>query len=120
MKVPRAEIASAVILLISLVLLLDPFGFWMPNMLSMVLVAVVFVCFSIFISFVWKERPQDEREELHRTKAGRAAFLTGSIILALGVVVQSIAHVLDPWLVLALAGMIFAKIFGLLKISKSN
>jgi hypothetical protein len=44
--------------------------------------------------------------------AGRIAFLAGSAILLLGIVVQTYFHALDPWLVAALAAMVIAKMVG--------
>ncbi len=52
----------------------------------------------------------DERDALHRTLAGRNAFLAGSGILTLAIVIQGYTHSVDPWLVLALIAMIVVKI----------
>ena len=101
-------------MIILLVLLLNPFDFWMPNTLLIVMVLGLLVAFAIFASFIWRENIQDEREELHRSLAGRIAFLTGSGVLVLGIIVQCFQHILDIWLVITLVTMILAKIIGLM------
>jgi hypothetical protein len=107
------EILVSVALIILLILFLNPFHFWMPNGLLMVMMFVLIVVFSIFASFVWRENARDEREVFHRMIASRIAFLVGSAILVIGIVAQGLRHSVDFWLVLTLALMIFAKIVGL-------
>lgn len=92
------------------VLLLNPFHFWMPDMMVMVMLAVTLGLFGIFASFILRERMADERDGLHRTLAGRNAFLAGSGVLTLAIVVQGYTHSVDPWLVIALITMIIVKI----------
>lgn len=92
------------------VLLLNPFNFWMPDMMVMALLAVTLGLFGIFASFVLRERILDERDSQHRTLAGRNAFLAGSGILTLAIVVQGYSHAVDPWLVITLITMIIVKI----------
>jgi len=108
------EISISGILIILLVLFLNPFGFWMPNALLMMTVLGFVVVFVVFASFVWKENSRDEREGLHKMMAGRIAFLVGTAILVIGIIVQSFKHELDFWLVLTLGTMILAKIIGLI------
>ena len=96
-----------------LVLLLNPFDFWMPSALLMLLVAGLVAIFVLFVSFIWRENAEDERESLHKSMAGRAAFLAGASVLVAAIVVQSFSHTLDPWLVIALGVMILTKIVGL-------
>lgn len=108
------EMIIAGILIVLVLLFLNPFDLLMPppivSMLNIFLIAV----FGIFAATIWKEHSRDERESLHRMIAGRFAFLVGSGILVLGILVQSITHTVDPWLVYALVGMIIGKIVGLL------
>ena len=85
-------------------------GFLMPTALTMFLLAALFVLFCLFAVFVIREKAVDEREEQHRSVAGRAAFLTGSALLVLGILIQGFQHAIDPWLVAALIGMILAKL----------
>ena len=108
------EVSISGILIVLLVLFLNPLGFWMPTALLMMMVLGLVVVFSLFASFVWRENHRDEREGLHKMMAGRIAYLTGTALLTLGIIVQSFNHELDPWLVFILAGMIVAKVIGLI------
>ncbi len=92
------------------ILLLNPFHFWMPDMMVIGMLALALVLFGIFASFILREKATDEREEAHRTLAGRNAFLAGSGVLILAIVVQGYAHDVDPWLVITLVVMVVAKI----------
>jgi hypothetical protein len=92
------------------ILLLNPFHFWMPDMMVMGMLAITLGLFGIFATFILREGVVDEREGQHRTLAGRNAFLAGSGVLTLGIVIQGYAHTVDPWLVVALIVMIVVKI----------
>jgi|SRR3989344_1575066 len=110
---PQETIVSGV-LIILLVLFLNPFEFWMPPILLMMMVLGLVVVFSLFASFVWRENSKDEREGLHKMMAGRIAFLAGTAVLVIGIIIQSFRHELDVWLVFTLGVMILAKIIGLI------
>ena len=103
------KIVPAALILLA-ILLLNPFDFWMPDMMVMGMLVGAIVLFGIFASFILREGKLDERDELHRTFAGRNAFLAGSGMLILGIVVQGYAHSVDPWLVATLFLMIVVKI----------
>lgn len=92
------------------VLLLNPFHFWMPDMLVVCMLAIALVLFGIFASFILREKVVDERDSLHRTLAGRNAFLAGASVLMLGIVIEGYMHSVDLWLVLSLIAMVIAKI----------
>jgi Flp pilus assembly protein TadB len=92
------------------ILLLNPFNFWMPDMVVICILAITLGIFALFSSFILRENKFDEREEEHRALAGRNAFLVGAGLLTLGIVVQGYTHTVDPWLVVALIGMIVVKI----------
>jgi len=104
------EIIASVVLVALLVLLLNPFGFWMPTSLQMVILGAAIAAFGTIAAFVLRERASDEREEAHRSFSGRLAFLAGSAVLLFGIVLQSLDHAVDPWLVAVLASMILAKL----------
>lgn len=92
------------------ILLLNPFNFWMPDMIVLVMLACALSLFGIFASFILREKPIDERDDAHRALAGRNAFLMGSAVLMIGIVVQGYTHTVDSWLVIALIVMILTKI----------
>ena len=79
------EIFSALVFCAIAVLLLNPMDFWMPSMAHMTVLAVGAAAFGAFAIFVLRERAEDERDEVHRALAGRAAFLAGSGVLILGI-----------------------------------
>lgn len=110
MKNNFAEILVTVGLVAIAILLLNPFHFWMPDMLVMGMLACALALFGAIAIFILRERSQDEREEQHRSLAGRNAFLAGAGVLVLGIVVQGYTHTVDPWLVAALIIMVVAKI----------
>jgi uncharacterized membrane protein len=105
-------------LIILLGLLLEPFG--MPPMLVTTILILVVAVFALFALFLWKEKGLDEREESHIHKADRFGFIAGALILVIAIVIESIAHMLSPWLVLALAVMISVKAIVLLYTKRNN
>lgn len=109
-KTLKETVISSALIIIT-ILLLNPFNFWMPNVVVMCMLAIILVLSAIFASFILREKSIDEREEQHKSFAGRHAFLAGSGVLMLGIVVQGYNHLIDPWLVIALITMIFVKIF---------
>ncbi len=108
------EISVSTVLIVLLILFLNPFDFWMPPVLLMTMVCGLVVVFALSASFIWRENTRDEREGLHKMMAGRIAFLAGTSVLVIGIIVQSFKHELDFWLVLTLGTMILAKIVGLM------
>ena len=79
-------------------------------MMLVIVLALALVVFAFFASFILKEHSFDEREESHRIIAGRVAFLVGSGAAILGITVQALSGVVDPWLVVILSAMVIAKI----------
>ncbi len=110
MKNNLKETIITVCLIVLAILLLNPFHFWMPDMIVMCILAATLGIFGIFASFILRETVVDERESQHRTLAGRNAFLAGSGVLTIGIVVQGYTHTVDPWLVVALIVMVIVKI----------
>lgn len=107
------EITFSLILLLLLVLLLNPFDFWMPDSMHMAILVGLVVAFAIFAIFVYREKAHDEREVLHRFIAGRFAYLVGTTVLVIGIVVEALNHSINIWLILTLAIMILAKLVGI-------
>lgn len=114
-KNTRNEISIAVIFSALLALLLNPFGFFMPDTLLYMMIAGVVVLFGLYAGFVWREGARDEREQLHRMIAGRIAYLAGTGVLVLGIAIQGLTQPdVDPWLVFALGAMVLGKLSGLI------
>lgn len=109
------EIIITLVFVAVLILLLNPFGFWMPTELTYIMLGGVLVLFFLYVGLTIKERPQDEREQLHRFFANRAAAFYGSIVLVAGIIYQGLSgYEIDPWLGSALGIMVIAKLLSLL------
>ncbi len=106
----KIEGVISLVLVILTVLLLNPLHFWMPNMMHMVMLTLTLVIFALFAIFILREKVQDERDAVHRMLSGRVAFLTGSTLLTIGIVVQSLEDKVDTWLVVVLVAMILSKL----------
>lgn len=104
------QVISAIVVLLLAVLLLNPFHFWMPGMAQMAVLGCLLVAFAVLSVYLLQENARDEREAAHRMLAGRVAFFIGSLILVIGIAVESVHGTPNMWLVLSLAGMIFGKI----------
>ena len=107
------EMVASVVLIILLGAFLNPFI--LPTMFQMMLLLALLVAFAFFATYIWKERPRDERESLHKMLAGRDGFLAGATVLVIGIILQSLNHALDPWLIITLTVMVLAKIAGLIR-----
>jgi hypothetical protein len=103
------QMVSAAAVLFLAALLLNPFHFWMPGMAQMAMLGSLLVAFAVLSVYLLQEKGGDEREAAHRMLAGRAAFFVGSLILVIGITAESMHGTPNPWLVLALAGMILGK-----------
>ncbi|OGK28013.1 hypothetical protein A3C28_02790 [Candidatus Roizmanbacteria bacterium RIFCSPHIGHO2_02_FULL_39_9] len=113
MKTILSEVFVSLVLVIFLILLLNPFSLLMPSPMEMIIILGFALAFIIFVGFFWKEKVADERESLHRYIAGRIAYFTGVTLLTVGIIIQSLQHSLDKWLVISLTGMVIGKIIGL-------
>ena len=108
------EIVITGIFILVLLLLLNPFGFFMPTELTYIILGGIAVVFAVYVSFVLKEEPQDEREQLHRFIANRSAYIYGSGALVIGMFYQALTDgVIDSWLLIVLGVMVVAKIASL-------
>ena len=85
----------------------------MPGYVVMALLIGAIVLYIVFAIFLWREKSGDERDTFHRLFADRIAYLTGSALLVIGIVVGELQHMLDPWLIFALAVMVIAKVGAL-------
>ena len=108
------EIIVSLGLVILLVLFLNPRGILMPNMYVMILLLGILIVYALYVSLIWREKAEDEREMFHKLIAGRIAFITATGILTLAIVLQSFSHSVDPWLVITLVFMLIAKALGLI------
>ena len=110
MKNNIQETTVALMLVVLLLLILNPYDFWMPNMAHLTALVAVLIAFAVYASYVLREKILDERDALHRMFAGRAAFLAGTTVLLVGVVIGAVKDAVDSWLILSLVVMILTKI----------
>lgn len=82
----------------------------MPSYLEMLLLIIVVVLLASFMVFFWRERPRDEREALHQAQASRLAYITGSAVLIVALVIQYTRHELDPVIPLTILVMLATKL----------
>ncbi len=106
------ESTTAVTIFIIAIIFLNPGHLTMPDTINSLLILGFIVAFLVFAAFVLKERPSDEREEMHILKAGRNSYLSGVGILVLGIIFQALKHEVDPWLVYAVCVMVLSKIIS--------
>ncbi len=106
----KMEIGISSVLVVLTILLLNPIHFWMPTMVHVVMLVLTLVIFAFFAIFIVREKVQDEREMVHRMLSGRVAFLTGSALLTIAIVVQSLQDSVDVWLVIVLVAMVLSKL----------
>ncbi len=104
------HILVAVVFVTLLVLLTDPLMVWMPAPAQMLALLSAAVLAAVWAGFVMYEHVHDEREAIHKEAAGRVAYLSGVALLTIALVVQGLAHAIDPWVPLALGGMVLAKL----------
>ena len=118
MKNNSIHITLAMILVALLVALSDPFMVWMPPVATMLALLGVTVLVCGWAGFVMKEQAEDEREELHRTLAGRVAYLSGIAVLLVALITQGFSGHIDTWIAVALAVMILSKLFARIYFSR--
>lgn len=82
----------------------------MPSALQMIILAFVLVLVSGFLIFLWREQPEDERELHNQALASRWAYIIGSIVLIVALLIQSLKHDIDSAIPIALLAMIATKI----------
>lgn len=104
------HITVAVALIVLLALLIDPFMYWMPTGMHMIVLLGATAMAALWSGFVVYERAHDEREVALTMHAGRIAYLSGIAVLTIALVVQGIQYTIDPWIPLALGVMVVAKI----------
>lgn len=108
------EIGLSTLLLTLLFFLFDPFHLLMLTSLQMLILCGVAVVSLLYGIFLFREKAQDEREQLHVFVASRLGFLIGAAVLTVAIVAEKLAHHSVSWLILALSGMVLGKIIGLL------
>jgi cobalamin synthase len=108
----RSDLLIGLVVIASLAMSSNLVAGFMPSNLVMLAVAVFVAAFSLFCVLIWRESPRDEREAHIMLSSDRLGFLTGAIILSVGLVVQSLRHESTILLATTLSVMILAKLIG--------
>lgn len=95
-------------------------SFWMSSMFMPTVLCAFSLLVIAFIAVSWKEQALDEREELHRAKAGRIAYIATVLTLTLGIIIQTANETLDPWLIITLLIMILSKLLARMYFEKTE
>ena len=107
------EVVTITAFIVVLILLLNPFGFWMPDALTYMMIAGVVIIFALFAGFVLKDSARDEREVAHKMVSGRIGYVAGVGVLVLAIALEGISQLrVDPWLIIALGSMVLARVLG--------
>lgn len=106
------HIVTAIVLVIFLVLLTDPFMYWMPERLESLVLLGAAVIIGLWSALVMNEKANDEREVLHKMQAGRIAYISGIVVLTIALVYQGFSHNLDPWIPATLGVMVVSKLLA--------
>ncbi len=90
--------------------ILNPFHFWMPDMVHESMLGALLVVFAVLAAFVVRERAVDEREVQLRMLGGRVGYLAGAAVLVLAILTEGLHATIDPWLIFALLAMLLGKL----------
>ncbi len=104
------ETISAIAILGIAILFLNPGHLTMPDSMQSMLIIGLIISFLTFAAYLFREKSSDERESVHILTAGRISYLVGVGTLIIGIILQALRHEIDPWLVISLCAMVFAKI----------
>lgn len=100
----------ALVLLLLLVFLANPFSLWMPTELEYLTIAALAVVAAVFAGLVMGEKARDEREVELRAHAARAGYLAGIFMLTLGTAVPVLmGDHSNPWILAALGVMVIVR-----------
>ena len=108
-----AESALLAALSVVLILLIDPYNIMMKLMLSGAVLVVLVVLYTVKFIVIFREKPQDERDLAHRFRSSGVSYYTVSILLFIGVLVESLTGDIDSWLVVSLAGLFVSKLVSM-------
>lgn len=107
------ESLLAVAVLAVLFLKIDPFHWFMPTYMQMILLCIFAAAFALYAGVVFREQARDERESDHLYRASRWGYLVGVVMLSAVIVVQDVLNQLDPWMLIVLGTMVVTKLIVL-------
>lgn len=112
MKKYKSLLDLVLILILALLsfIALAPEKIVMPNNLQMLFVTITLALIASFLVLFWRENPRDEREANNQAAASRMAYIVGTIVLIVAMLLQNLDHHPDPTEPVALLAMIATKI----------
>lgn len=119
-KALKLETLFSFSIIVLAVVLANPFNLWMPTTLHMMLIAVLLIFFTMTAFLVLQRTPLDEREQLLSLQAYKTAYVVSTTLVVMGIVLQSLNHVVDPWLVMIFIGLVATKVVTLAVASIRN
>ena len=110
------ELILSAVLICLLLFFLKPVLVFLPLPMHPFMIPLLVILFIIFAGMLWKERPSDEREQLHTFIASRFAYFASvAILISRNYHTTPYAQgAIDPWLIIAICVMLLAKILGFL------
>jgi len=84
----------------------------------MVALVMVTVLLLIWAGLIVSETASDEREVNIKSQSGRVAYVAGMLVLMLALIMQGLAHAIDPWIPVTLAVMVSTKLLARLYLDR--
>jgi len=106
------EVFISLVLIFVLIVFTQTSKSFQPQRFDMAMIITLSVTVILYLALFWKEKALDERETVHKSIAGRVAYVVGVLVLSTGIIYQSLSHNVDPWLMYTLIGMVLGKVLG--------
>lgn len=112
MKVVKWAIDIALVLLLAFLsaMTILPKETAMPDTVMMASYVITLALVAMFLAFIWRDRPADEREVELQARASRWAYLVGVAVLVAALVYQGFHHDVDAAIPVALLAMVSVKV----------
>lgn len=105
--------ALSIILSLALLVVANPFGWWMPTTFQSIAAGAVAFILAVFAGMVYRDGAKDERELILRAEAARIGYLAGIAVLGAAVVVPLLTNdEVSRWALGALVAMIIARLLA--------
>ncbi|MFW6364228.1 MAG: hypothetical protein ACOC0D_10315 [Spirochaeta sp.] len=113
----HSELLVSIVLLALLATCVQPLASRMPNAWDDLVLVLIIAAFGLYAGIIYRERSRDEREQLHRSSAGRGGFLVGTGLLVVFIVLDALGRPVDKGMIWVLGAMVLTKLL-LLAIAK--
>lgn len=89
-----------------------PENLGMPSGVEMASLAILSGLLATFLVVFWREKPTDEREVKNQASASRLAYIAGTSVLIVFLIIESLNHDLSPVIPITIFVMIATKLFS--------